>query len=141
MESPQAQIAKKIATRAHAGQFDKAGRPYIEHPEHVAKDVCGDKAKALAWLHDVVEDTDTTFAELAATGIDDEVIEALRLLTHDESVPYFEYVNAIKSNALARTVKLSDLRHNSDLSRLKEITDWDLQRRDKYLQAIKILES
>lgn len=100
----------------------------------------GDAAKAVAWLHDVVEDTPLTFAELQERGVAPEVIEALRLLTHDESVPYLEYVRSLKSNALARVVKLADLRHNGDLSRLPRITEKDQRRAEKYAKAIAILE-
>lgn len=139
MEQSQEDIARAIAEKAHAGQVDKAGKPYINHPAHVAASVEGDKAKAVAWLHDVVEDTDTTFEDLSASGIDDDVIEALRLLTHDKSVPYMDYVAGVKSNDLARTVKLADLAHNSDLSRLSEVTDADLERVEKYRNAIALL--
>lgn len=136
MAKTQAEIAEAIARKAHVRQVDKAGKPYIEHPAHVAASVEGDKAKAVAWLHDVVEDTDTTFDYLVAQGINDEVIEALRLLTHDKSVPYMDYVAKVKTNELARTVKLADLAHNSDLSRLSEVTTTDLERVEKYRKAM-----
>lgn len=138
-QQSQESIARAIAERAHAGQVDKAGKPYIGHPAHVAVSVEGDKAKAVAWLHDVVEDTPMTFDDLRAAGIDDEVLAALELLTHDKTVPYMEYVVAIRENDLARTVKLADLAHNSDLSRLPEVTDADLQRVEKYRQAMGLL--
>ena len=139
MERTQENIAKEIAVKAHAGQVDKAGKPYIEHPAHVAAAVEGEKAKAVAWLHDVVEDTDLTFEDLSAAGVDDEVIEALRLLTHEEGVPYMDYVAEIKTNELARTVKLADLAYNSDLSRLPKVTEKDLKRAEKYRRAIEVL--
>lgn len=135
----QEDIARSVAERAHRRQVDKAGNPYIEHPAHVAAHVEGDAAKASAWLHDVVEDTPYTFEDLEALGISGEVLDALHLLTHDPAVPYFEYVRRIKENPVARAVKLADLRHNSDLSRLPKITDADLQRRQKYEHAIEIL--
>lgn len=124
-------IAQAIARKAHAGQTDKAGAPYIEHPTHVAAQVNGDKAKATAWLHDVVENTPTTFDDLRAAGVEDDVIGALELLTHDKSVPYLDYASNLKHNALARTVKLADLAHNSDLSRLAKATEADRQRVQK----------
>ena len=136
----QVELAKSIAIDAHAGQVDKAGKPYIGHPAHVAASVEGDLAKAVAWLHDVVEDTSLTFADIEARGIAPEVIEALKLLTHDKAVPYLDYVRAIKPNQLARTVKLADLHHNSDLSRLPEVTEKDRDRVAKYQKAIAILE-
>lgn len=139
MQQSQESLARAIAEKAHADQVDKAGEPYIGHPAHVAASVEGDKAKAVAWLHDVVEDTSTTFDDLRAAGVDDEVLAALELLTHDKSAPYMEYVAAIKKNDLARTVKLADLAHNSDLSRLPEVTEADLRRVEKYRQAIEVL--
>lgn len=94
----------------------------------------------VALLHDVVEDTDTTLDELAEI-FPQKVIDALRLMTHDPEVPYLDYVKKIKDNPLARKVKLADLRHNSDLSRLNNATKKDLKRVDKYKEAIQILEN
>lgn len=139
MQSSQAETARSIAEMAHRGQVDKAGRPYIEHPAYVAASVDGDAAKAVAWLHDVVEDTPTTLEDLRAAGISDEVVEAVDLLTHREGTPYIDYVRRIRSNETARAVKLADLRHNSDLSRLTEVTEADLRRADRYRKAIAIL--
>lgn len=121
---------------AHRGQFDKAGRPYIGHPAHVAARVGGDAAKAAAWLHDVVEDTAITLDDLRAAGISDEVVEAVGLLTHEPGTPYMDYVRRIKANHVARAVKLADLAHNSDLSRLPKVTEADLERLSKYRKAI-----
>lgn len=124
---------------AHAGQVDKAGRPYILHPAYVASRVDGDTAKAVAWLHDVVEDTPVTFADLASEGVSDEVTAILKLLTHEPGVPYGEYIDRIKADPVARTVKLADLRHNSDLTRLTNITERDIRRAEKYRRAIETL--
>ncbi len=95
----------------------------------------------VALLHDVVEDTEITFEELEKVGFSEEIIEALKLLTHDEAVPYMEYVRAIKKNPIATKVKLADLRHNSDLSRLDVVDEKALKRVEKYKMAMKILES
>ena len=141
MSATQTEIAKFIAIQAHEGQLDKAGKPYIEHPRTVADAVEDDVAKAVAWLHDVVEDTSMTFDDLQAAGIASEVINHLRLLTHDKSVPYMEYIAALKNDPVAREVKLADLRHNSDLSRLNTITDKDRERLVKYQQAMELLLS
>jgi hypothetical protein len=138
---PQETIACAIAYKAHEGQTDKAGAPYIGHPAHVASQVEGDATKAVAWLHDVVEDTPLTFDDLRAAGIGDDVIAALRLLTHDKRVPYLDYVANLKNNELARAVKLADLAHNSDLGRLPEVTQADRERTEKYRRAIALLES
>lgn len=141
MTQSQVEIAKAMAEKAHAGQCDKAGKPYIEHPAYVAAQVQGEEAKAIAWLHDVVEDTSITFEDLLSAGISAQVVDALRLLTHDKSVPYLDYIRALKRNPLARMVKLADLRHNSDLSRLPKVTSADEERLAKYQKAIQTLES
>lgn len=136
----QVERARKIAERAHAGQTDKAGRPYIEHPAFVAAHVQGAQAKAAAWLHDVVEDTSVTLQDLQDAGMAPEVVEAVRLLTHDKAVPYLDYVRALKDNPIARQVKLADLAHNSDLSRIPHPTQQDHDRLEKYRRAREILE-
>lgn len=141
----QVEIAREIATAAHEGQIDKAGRPYIEHPAHVAAALAGQGAdeviQAAAWLHDVVEATPLTFDDLAAHGVAPQIIDALRLLTHDKSVPYMDYIRAIGANPMARAVKLADLCHNSDLSRIAAPTATDYQRVEKYQQAIALLKT
>lgn len=88
----------------------------------------------------MVEDTPLTFVDLRERGVAPEVVEALKLLTRDELVPYLEYVRSLKPNPLARAVKLADLRHNSDLSRLPRITEKDQRRAEKYAKAIAVLE-
>ena len=133
-------MALGVATRAHKGQTDKAGRPYIEHPLHLALQMKDEFSTAVALLHDVAEDADITLDELAKAGFPAQVIDALRLLTHEKSVPYFAYIESIKSNPLATQVKLADLRHNSDLSRLPDVSSKDVERAAKYQNAIKILE-
>ena len=94
----------------------------------------------VALLHDVVEDTEYTLIDLIQRGFSTKVIDALKLMTHDDSVPYLEYVDNLKHNPIARTVKLADLRHNSDLSRLKRVDEKALERVQKYKKAIHILE-
>jgi (p)ppGpp synthase/HD superfamily hydrolase len=133
-----------IAYDAHHGQVDKTGLPYIYHPLHLAEHIGDDEALiATALLHDVVEDTDITFEQLAAQGITDDVTAALKLLTHDESVPYTEYVKSIRDsgNKTAITVKIADLRHNSDTWRLVTIDDKAKARIERYRQALKLLGS
>lgn len=92
-------------------------------------------------LHDVVEDTDYSLDDIQRMGFSPKVVEALRLMTHDDAVPYLEYVATIKPNPLARAVKLADLRHNSDLTRLDHVDEKARQRVQKYAEAIKLLES
>ena len=93
----------------------------------------------VALLHDVVEDTDITFEELEADGFSKEIIDALKLMTHDDSVSYMDYIKAIKTNNIATIVKLADLRHNSDLTRLDIVDEKAIKRAEKYKKAIEFL--
>ena len=133
-------VAEYVAEKAHFGQVDKAGMDYIEHPRAVASMVNGVNEKICALLHDVMEDTGYSTSDLKALGFSETVLDALNLMTHDNQVPYLEYVAALKHNRIARTVKLADLRHNSDLSRLDNVNDKDLRRVEKYKKAILLLE-
>ena len=131
--------AYRIAQKAHQGQKDKAGADYINHPVTVASNVGDDEsAMIVALLHDVVEDTDVTLKDLNAFLLPEES-EALRILTHDESVPYMEYIEQISHNRLATLVKMADLKHNMDLSRLAVITEKDRKRVKKYENALQYL--
>ena len=132
--------AMKLCFEAHKEQTDKSGMPYVFHPFYLASQMTDETSTVVALLHDVVEDTEITFEDLKQMDFPDEVIEALTLLTHEEGVPYMEYIKKIKENETAKKVKLADLRHNSDLSRLDEITPKALERQQKYLSAIKFLE-
>lgn len=129
-----------IAMDAHKGQVDKAGQPYILHPLTVAMSQETEAGFITALLHDVVEDSDYTFADLETQGFSDEIIDALRLLTHDKSVEYGEYIAGISGNPLAVSVKIADLKHNSDLSRLPAVTDKDIERCEKYKKALRYLQ-
>lgn len=131
--------AMKVAFEAHKNQVDKNGIPYIYHPVHLAEQMTDESTICVALLHDVVEDTDMTFEQLADEGFTDEIIDALRLMTHDKAVPYMEYVKKIKTNPIATTVKLADLRHNSDLTRLDTVNEKALERAEKYKKAIELL--
>ena len=131
--------ALKLCFEAHKDQLDKSGMPYVFHPFHLAEQMKTEDETIVALLHDVVEDPATSIADLISMNFNENVIEAISLLTHDADVDYFDYVRAIKENEIARTVKLADLRHNSDLSRLRIVDEWALKRNEKYLKAIKIL--
>lgn len=133
--------AMKLAYKAHHGQFDYNGIPYIFHPIHLAEQMDDEISCCVALLHDVVEDTDITMEELSRE-FPPEVIDAVKLLTHDDTTPYFDYVRAIKANPIARKVKLADLTHNSDQSRCvgsdlpeEKLAFW----KEKYAKATKIL--
>lgn len=128
-----------IAIEFHKGQTDKAGAPYISHPIMVASMVSDEKEKVIALLHDVLEDTDCTIEDLYNLGITEEQAEALLLLTHDPEIEYFDYIKKISTNALAKTVKLADLKHNMDLKRLSNVTPKDIKRLEKYKKAYIIL--
>ena len=133
--------AMKIAYSAHHGQLDKCGTPYIFHPIHLAESMDDEISCCAALLHDTVEDTQLTFDDLAKE-FPVEIIEVLRLLTHDDDTPYFEYVKKIATNPVAKKVKLADLAHNSDQSRCvgSDVSPEKLQRwREKYEKATKIL--
>ncbi|MBQ2955682.1 MAG: GTP pyrophosphokinase [Clostridia bacterium] len=138
--TPLTKKALSLCFTAHKDQLDKSGMPYVFHPFHLAEQMTDEYTAIAALLHDVVEDTDYSFADLARMGFPEEVISALRLLTHDPAVPYMEYVAQIKQNPIARAVKLADLRHNSDMSRLDEITPYALARAEKYKAALRLLE-
>ena len=133
-------LAMKIAFEAHKEQVDKSGTPYIYHPIHLAEQMEDEYTICAALLHDTVEDSDITFEDLSEYGIPVDVIEALKLLTHGNNVPYMEYVKRIKCNDIARKVKLADLIHNSDISRLDSIDEKVEKRLEKYKQAINLLE-
>ena len=133
------ELALSIATEAHRGQFDKAGIDYIEHPIFVASQVDSEEEKAVALLHDVIEDSSVTAEELLNAGLPETVVTAVQILSKKKGQDYQTYLKTVKSNPLARAVKLADLKHNSDLLRLETITDKDLERLEKYKQAIDYL--
>ena len=131
--------AMRLCYEAHKDQVDKTGVPYVFHPFHVAEQMKDEATTIVALLHDVVEDTDYTLEDIAAEGFGQEIVEAVALMTHEDDVPYLDYVAKLKENPIARAVKLADLAHNSDQSRLGEIDDETEERLEKYKEAIKIL--
>lgn len=134
-------IALAIARKAHAGQVDKAGVDYIQHPLYVASQVETEQEKAVALLHDVIEDSNITAVYLLASGLPNEVVTAVQILTKKKGQSYQEYLEKVKTNDLARVVKLADLKHNSDLSRLKTVSNTDYERVKKYKNAIRYLST
>lgn len=134
-------LAHEIAKRAHKGQVDKAGAPYILHPETVASFVTKDDEKIVAYLHDVIEDTPCQLRDLENAGFSSEIIKAVDLLTRKTGQSYKQYLKLVKTNELARVVKLADLKHNSDLSRLTHVTENDINRLKKYQDAIIFLST
>ena len=141
MKQSQSEKAYEIAKKAHLGQIDKAGEDYIKHPEKVASFVNSDEEKAVAYLHDVIEDTELTLEDLREYGFSEEVLKAVDVITKKKGQDYQTYLNSVKENKLARVVKLADLHHNSDLTRLINITEKDIERKEKYQKAIDFLNS
>jgi len=138
--TPETEKAMRLCYKAHHGQTDKSGIPYVFHPIHVAEQMNDETTTIVALLHDVIEDTSYTPEDLAKMGFGSQVLDALALLTHQKGVPYLEYVARIKGNPIARAVKLADLRHNSDPSRLAVMDDRARERLAKYKAAIALLE-
>ena len=131
--------ARVIAVAAHAGQMDKAGKPYIEHPLAVAEKLRGEREKIVALLHDVVEDSPVTLEDIRQAGFGEEVVAALECITKRAGEAYGEYLARVMSNPIARSVKLADLAHNMDLSRFETMTERDWQRHRKYEHAVAVL--
>ena len=131
--------ALKLCFEAHKNQLDKSGMPYVFHPFHLAEQMETEETVVAALLHDVMEDTDYTAEDLKEMGFDGDILDALLLLTHQDGVDYMDYVKKIKSNPIARAVKLADLTHNSDLTRLDTVDQKALERKEKYKKAIEFL--
>ncbi|MDN5024492.1 GTP pyrophosphokinase [Streptococcus sp. SO4] len=138
-EQSMVDLALSIARQAHEGQLVKAGVDYIEHPIYVASQVATEEGKAVALLHDVIEDSHYTAEELLQAGLPETVVTAVQILSNKKGQDYQTYLENVKSNSLARVVKLADLKHNSDLSRLSSITEKDRERLKKYKKAIDFL--
>lgn len=146
--------AEALARKAHSGQFDKAGQPYFFHVETVSNRVSEIiqgwlypsiefllKARIVGYLHDIVEDTDIAMEALWAYKVPTDCILAIEKLTKSKDVAYQEYLHRIKRYKLAAVVKVADMIHNSDLTRLAQITEEDKVRQKKYLDAIEFLSS
>ena len=134
-----------IAAAAHAGQVDKAGAPYVLHPLRVMLAVATPEQRMAAVLHDVVEDTPWTLAQLAAEGFPAPVLEAVALLTHAGATPgaedeYLAYVRRLAAHPIARAVKRADLHDNLDETRIATLTDRDRARLTRYRRALALLD-
>lgn len=132
----------QIATNYHFGQFDKGGNPYILHPLEVMRMVeifNDEELSCIALGHDLFEDTDCSDINLCRAGMSKRVIDGIHVLTKISGQTYDQYLARIKTNRDAVIVKMADLRHNSDLTRLKGVTQKDLDRAAKYMCAYKEL--
>lgn len=128
--------AIELAAAHHAGQVDKAGRPYILHPLRVMASMESDIDKAVAILHDTIEDTSLTTARLRLFRFPEKVIQAVDCLTKREGEKYFDYIDRVSKNEIAVRVKIADLRDNMDKSRLNNWSEQDQKRQDKYQTAL-----
>ena len=137
--TPLTKKAMQICFEAHKDQVDKSDLPYIHHPLHLAEQMTDEVTTIVALLHDVLEDSPITMDQLAEEGFPAEALEAIALMTHGDDVNYMDYVKKIKQNPIAKAVKLADLAHNSDTTRLDVVTAKDLERVDTYNQAKALL--
>ena len=137
-------ITKKamiVAYNAHHGQTDPSGVPYIFHPLYLAQQMTDEISTAAALLHDVVEDTPISLDDLRREGFPESVIQVVDLLTHREDVSYLDYVRALKDNPAAKAIKLADLAHNCNVTRLNEVTAEDIKYLARYRAAFEILQN
>ncbi len=141
MSRHESRNAIALAAKAHAGQVDKAGAPYILHPLRMMLRVSTPEERMAAVLHDVVEDCGVSLADLREAGFSEAVVAAVDALTRREEESYEEFVARAAKDPVGRRVKLADLEDNSDLSRIAEPTQRDFERLEKYRRAIAFLEA
>lgn len=134
-------LAIKVAAEAHKGQVDKGGKPYINHPQAVSASVTNTEYKIVAYLHDICEDTPITFDELLDMGFTYRIVNSIRLLTKSDELTYEEYLRRLRMDSCARAVKMADLKHNMDLTRIPNPSDKDYARIEKYKKSLAFLES
>ncbi|WP_253300378.1 HD domain-containing protein [Paenibacillus lautus] len=134
------EMAISIALKAHKGQVDKGGNPYILHPLAVMNRVETIEEKIVAVLHDVVEDTEVTIDQLRETGFSEEILEAINLLTKAKEDSYEEFIEKTLKNRIARNVKIADIKENMNLSRIQDPSEQDYMRLEKYKRALERLE-
>ena len=136
--SSDVELAHYYAEIAHSGQVDKAGKPYILHPERVASRMETPEEKIVAWLHDTVEDSNLDI-NVIEEKFGSDISCAVRAITREKGEDWNEYIQRVKRNDLARKVKISDLIDNSNLTRLNAVTLKDILRQQKYNQALLFL--
>lgn len=134
------EVAISIALKAHKGQVDKGGNPYILHPLAVMNRVETIEEKIAAVLHDVVEDTEVTIDQLREPGFTEEILEAINLLTRAKEDSYEEFIEKTLMNRIARNVKIADIKENMNLSRIQDPSEQDYMRLEKYKRALERLE-
>lgn len=129
------ETAIALAVKAHQGQRDKAGNPYVLHPLRLMFKMSSEIEMIVAVLHDVVEDSDTTMSDLRAMGFSDEVLEAVDCLTQRNTESYDAFIERSKANPISKKVKSADLEDNMDIKRLDRITEQSVERLRKYHRA------
>ncbi|MDP9698342.1 MULTISPECIES: HD domain-containing protein [Paenibacillus] len=132
--------AISLALQAHKGQLDKGGQPYILHPLAVMNRVESMEEKIVAVLHDAIEDSEVTIEELRGLGFSEEILTAIQLLTRSTEDSYEEFIEKTTTNRTARNVKIADIKENMNISRIKNPTQEDYNRLDKYRKALERLE-
>lgn len=132
--------AIEIAAKAHAGQKDKSGSPYILHPIRVMLKQTNDKSRIAAVLHDVVEDTGWTIEQLRKERFPEGIVEAVSALTKKDDEPYLDFVARAKNNPIAAPVKKADLEDNLDLTRISAPRQKDFERMEKYRSALRLFD-
>ena len=137
---PTLEDAIVLAVNSHKGQVDLNGEPYVLHPLRVMMKLESVEEKMVGVLHDVLEETDFQFDNLCNIGYSQDVVKAVDVITRRESEDYFEYIQRVKANPLARAAKIADLEDNMDLSRLRKLSDKDYDRMNKYIRAWHMLK-
>jgi (p)ppGpp synthase/HD superfamily hydrolase len=132
--------ALKISTKAHEGQVDKAGAPYIFHPIRVSDKCYTAEERITALLHDTIEDTEVTAEYLLMEGFPRNIVDAILSVTRNENESYEDFIRRSRLNPIGRQVKLHDLEDNMDITRLNELTEKDIFRLNKYLKAYRYLK-
>lgn len=132
--------AISLALQAHKGQLDKGGHPYILHPLAVMNRVESMEEKIVAVLHDAIEDSEVTIEELRDLGFSEEILTAIHLLTRSTEDSYEEFIEKTTTNRTARNVKIADIKENMNISRIKNPTQEDYNRLEKYRKALERLE-
>lgn len=141
MDKKYIELCYNIAKEYHAEQLDKGGNPYIEHPVAVAEKVDTELEKCVALLHDIIEDTDLTSEDLLKMGVPSVVVEKVLIVTHNPNENYSDYIKRVAKDPVAINVKLADIEHNMDLSRIPNVSQRDLDRvENKYRKNYKYLK-
>lgn len=133
--------AIKLMFDKQKNEIDKGGMPYVFHPFHLAEQMETEDEVVVALLHDIVEDTDVNIEKLAKMGFTKKEIDAISIMTHNKNDSYEEYIKKISTNKIATKVKIADLKHNLDITRLNEIKTKDLEKIEKYKKSLNYLEN